>query len=348
MTEDRGLDSRRPARAPFPPRNRRRWTLVAGVVGAWLVLYLIAGSVFSATLALVALAAAAAIAILFLRSMGVTRDHPWIRQLASRPWRDGNDVLRVAMNHLPDVFVVAPSGTLFAPNTVEVQLNPEDMASLCDRLELAVVTSSVTEFYQEQVARHRARFASSEPVEAYVIADERVPRGRYRLRQGNPATAAAQREFAYAGPQHADADADFDEWEWREPSLELTTVDARDAPRTVVDAHVDAGPNTVMEEAVPPVPVLRLITGDLVAQTRSTGAEAGRGSVELVLPNVSTISRKHARFAFEDGHWSVTNLGMNGLSVNGTPAWADHPLSDGDTIRWGSRPDAVMSRVEIG
>jgi hypothetical protein len=34
--------------------------------------------------------------------------------------------------------------------------------------------------------------------------------------------------------------------------------------------------------------------------------------------------------------------------VNGTPAWADHPLSDGDTIRWGSRPDAVTSRVEIG
>ena len=346
MTQDRGLDGRNPARAPFPPRSRRRWTLVAGAVGAWLVLYLIAGSVFSATLALVALAAAAAIAVLFLRSMGVTRDHPWLRQLASRPWRDGNDVLRVAMNHLPDVFVVAPSGTLFAPNVVEIQLNPEDLASLSDRLELGVVLSSVTEFYEQQVARHRARFASSAPVEAYVLADEQVPRGRYRLRQGQPATAAAQREFAYAGARHADADADFDAWEWREPNLDLTTADGR----TVVDAPrqlVDAGTATVMEQAVA-VPVLRLITGDLVAQTRMTGAEAGRGSVELVLPNVSTISRKHARFAFADGQWSVTNLGMNGLTVNGTPAWADHPLSDGDTIRWGSRPDAVMSRVEIG
>jgi hypothetical protein len=26
----------------------------------------------------------------------------------------------------------------------------------------------------------------------------------------------------------------------------------------------------------------------------------------------------------------------------------EHQLSDGDTIRWGSRPDAPVSRVEIG
>lgn len=44
----------------------------------------------------------------------------------------------------------------------------------------------------------------------------------------------------------------------------------------------------------------------------------------------------------------MTNLGMNGLTVNGTPAETEQPLIDGDTIRWGSRPDAVTSRVEIG
>ena len=130
MTQDRGIDSRKPARAPFPPRSRRRWALAGGSAAAWLVFYLIAGSVISATLLLVAFAATAAVAIVFLRSMGVTRDHPWIRQLASRPWRDGQDVLRAAMNHLPDVFVVAPSGALFAPNVVEIQLNPGDFASL--------------------------------------------------------------------------------------------------------------------------------------------------------------------------------------------------------------------------
>jgi FHA domain len=340
MTQDRGMDGRPAARAPFPRRSRRRWTLAGGAVAAWLVLYLIAGSVISATLLLVVLAATAAIAVVFLRSMGVTRDHPWIRQLASRPWRDGQDVLRMAMNHLPDVFVAAPSGALFAPNVVEVQLNPEDLASLCDRIEIGVVTASVTEFYEEQIVKYRARFATPERAEVYVLADEWIPRGRYRLRQGQPATAAAQREFAYAGPRYADAGADLDEWGWREPGPDLT----------IVDAHTmgDAGQDTVMEKTVPPVPVLRLITGDLVAQTQMTGAEAGRGPADLLLPNVPTISRKHARFAFSEGRWWVTNLGMNGLTVNGAPAETEHPLSDGDTIRWGSRPDAVSSRVEIG
>jgi FHA domain len=344
MTQDRGAEGRNAARAPFPRRSRRRWSLAGGVVAAWLVLYLIAGSVFSATLLLVVLAAAAAIAVIFLRSMGVTRDHPWIRQLESRPWRDGQDVLRVAMNHLPDVFVVAPSGALFAPNIVEIQMNPEDIASLCDRMELGVITASASEFYEEQVARCRARLATPERAEVYVIPDKRIPRGRYRLQQGHPATAAAQREFAYAVPRYAEADADFDEWEWREPGLDLTTVDARQ----VANAGVDAGTATVKEEMVPPVPVLRLVTGDQVAQTRMTGAEAGRGQVELTLPNVATISRTHARFAFSDGRWWVTNLGLNGLTVNGAPAETQLPLSDGDTIRWGSRADAVVSRVEIG
>jgi hypothetical protein len=279
--------------------------------------------------------------------MGVTRDHPWIRRLASRPWRDGQAVLELAMSHLHDVFVITPSGSLFAPNCVEIQMNPEDLMSLCERIELSVVIASATEVYEEQVYRYRARFATPERASVYVVGDDWVPRGRYRLRQGHPATAAAQREmpaagyymnpepeFAYEVPQYSDG------WMRREPDPAITTVDAR----TVVDA----GTVTVMEKAVPPVPVLRLVTGDSVTQTRMTGARAGRGSVELVLPNIPTVSREHARFAFSDGRWFVTNLGMNGLTVNGAPAAADHPLSDGDTIRWGSQPDALVSRVEIG
>jgi len=134
---------------------------------------------------LVAFAATGAIAALFLRSMGVTRDHPRIRQLASRPWRDGQAVLRVAIRHLHDMFVITPSGSLFAPNSVEIQMNPEDLVSLCDQMELAVVIASVTEVYEEQVVRYGARFATPERAEVYVVADEWVPRGRYRLRQGH-------------------------------------------------------------------------------------------------------------------------------------------------------------------
>src|SRR5579875_1358933 len=347
MSQDRGPDGRKAARAPFPPRSRRRWTVAGGVAAAWLVLYLLSGSAFAATLLLMAFAAAGAMAALLLRSMGVTRDHPWMRRLASRPWRDGQAVLRAATSHLRDVFVIAPSGALFAPNSVEIQMNPDDLASLCDLMEFGVVVASATEVYEEQVVRYGARFTTPERPEVSVVADKRVPRGRYRLRQGHPAAAAAQREmpyrspapeFAYAASPYADADSGG--WAWRGPDPALTAVDAR----TVADA----GPATVMEETFTPVPVLRLITGDSVAETRMTGARAGRGSVELVLPNVPTISREHARFAFADGRWRVTNLGMNGLTVNGAPAAAGHPLSDGDIIRWGSRPDALVSRVEIG
>jgi hypothetical protein len=105
---------------------------------------------------------------------------------------------------------------------------------------------------------------------------------------------------------------------------------------------------TVMEQSRSPIPMLRLITGDSVTETRMSGARAGRGAVELGLPEVPTVSREHAKFTFSDGQWWIANLGMNGLSINGGPVAGEHPLSNGDSIRWGTRPDALLSRVEIG
>jgi pSer/pThr/pTyr-binding forkhead associated (FHA) protein len=104
---------------------------------------------------------------------------------------------------------------------------------------------------------------------------------------------------------------------------------------------------TVVAGSLASVPVLRLVTGSSVAETTMSGARAGRGSVELVLPNVPTVSREHARFTFSDGRWWITNQGRNGLTLNGLPVAGEHPLSDGDAIRWGTRPDALLSRVEL-
>jgi hypothetical protein len=350
MTPAKRLGGRKAALTTVS-RRRKRWAIAGGIAAAWLALYVVVGSALSATVVLAVFAAAGTIAVLGLRTMGVTADHPWIRRLASRPWRDGQGVLRVALGHLRDVFVITPSGSLFAPNRVEIQMSPEDLVSLCDQMELGLIVASASEAYEEQVRRSGARFATAGPAEVYVVADERIPRGRYRLRQGHPAAATAGREMpdagydlsyapelAYAVPRHADGDRDGRAW--GEPDPARTAIDARTA--------VDAGLPTVMEQTLAPVPVLRLVTGDSVAQTRMPGARAGRGRVELVLPNVPTISREHARFGFSDGRWRVTNLGVNGLSVNGAPAMTEHPLSDGDIIRWGSRPDALVSRVEIG
>jgi FHA domain len=334
--------SRRPARAPLRQRSRRRWAVAGGVAACWLVLEVMTGSVVSATLLLAVIAGLAAGSVGGLRALGITRDHPWLRRLASRPWRDGQDVLKVAMRHMSDVFVVTPSGSLLAPNVVELQLNPDDLAYLCEQMELGVISSSMTEVYEEQVAAYGARLARVGGADVYVVAAGSVPPGRYRLRQGDPVGAnalpavpdlqyaAAAPKFADAAPPHAYAELSTNAW--HEPDPDLT---------------VKADLATMMEPELAPVPLLRLVTGPSVTETRTSGARAGRGAVELMLPDEPTVSREHARFTFSDGRWWITNQGRNGLTLNGTPVAGEQPLSDGDEIRWGARPDALMSRVEI-
>jgi hypothetical protein len=40
-------------------------------------------------------------------------------------------------------------------------------------------------------------------------------------------------------------------------------------------------------------------------------------------------------------------VGLNGLALNGTVLMDDEVVRDGDTIRWGRRPDSLSSRVQI-
>ena len=118
--------------------------VAGGVAACWVVLEVVTGSAVSATVVLVLIAALTAAGVGGLRALGITRDHPWIRRIASRPWRDGQDVLKVVMRHLADVFVVTPSGALIAPNLVELQLNPDDLDFLCERMESGVISASMT------------------------------------------------------------------------------------------------------------------------------------------------------------------------------------------------------------
>jgi hypothetical protein len=342
MTEGREA-ARRPARAPLRRRSRRRWAAAgAGAVG-WILLEMMTRSVISATVALVAIVALGVVGVAGLRAMGVTRDHPWIQRMASRPWRDGQDVLQVAMRHMSDVFVITPSGSLLAPNVVELQLNPNDLASLCEQMELGVICASMTEVYRDRVAQSGARFSGPGETELYVVADEFVPPGRFRLRQGYPVSVGAA--LGAPGVRHGDADAQYGDADAQYGDADAQYGEAGvrygDAP------GLTASLATIMERSLAPVPVLRLVTGSSVTETIMSGARAGRGPVELELPNVPTVSREHAKFTFSDGRWWITNQGRNGLTVNGAPVAGEQPLSDGDEIRWGSRPDALLSRVEI-
>jgi hypothetical protein len=374
MTERREA-VRRPARAPLPRRSRKRWTAAAGIAACWVILLAVTGSAIGATMLLAVLAGLGVISVLALRTLGVTRDHPWVQQMAARPWRDGQDVLQLALRHLPEVFVVTPSGSLLAPDLVELRLNPDGIRSLSERMDLGLIASSAAEVYQDQVAAHGARFAGHSPVEVRLIADPSVPLGRYHLRQGRPVDAGSQpgSQFAHLGP------------EFMHPGLQPANAappaahagpqpayagprgvyagpqPVQDGPHRGFVAHdgstraqpepgrtVVTGMPTVVELSRSRIPVLRLVTGSSVAETRMSGARAGRGAVELVLPDMPTVSREHARFTFSDGQWWIANLGMNGLTLNGTPLMAEHPLSNGDSIRWGTRPDALLSGVEIG
>ena len=114
------------------------------------------------------------------------------------------------------------------------------------------------------------------------------------------------------------------------------------AARTILTGQL------TVTEAVP-APLLRLVTRGSTAETRVPGARAGRGdAVELRLPDEPTVSRVHAEFTFASGQWRITSLGRNGMALNGMPLDSEHVLSDGDSIQWGRRSDAMVSRVEIG
>jgi hypothetical protein len=354
MTEDREAASR-PARAPLRQRSRKRWAVVAGVAASWVVLELVIGSAVSATVALLVVAALAVATVGGLRAMGITRDHPLLRRIASRPWRDGQDVLRVAMRHLSEVFVVTPSGSLLAPNVVELRLNPDDLLSLRERMEIDVISASLAEVYEDQVASYGARLAEPGRAYTYVMADDLVPPGRYRLRQGHPVGAQFDPAENPVGAQFDPPDDEYADVPDYFSYAAAYPVYAGSGTRAVPPvAPPDQGRTdmiTVMEPslaAVPMIPVLRLITGSSVAETQMSGARAGRGSVELVLPDMPTVSREHATFTYSEGRWWVTNRGRNGLTLNGAPAAGEQPLSDGDEIRWGTDPDAPRSRVEIG
>jgi hypothetical protein len=173
----------------------------------------------------------------------------------------------------------------------------------------------------------------------HVIAAGSVPPGRYRLRQGDPVSIGAQPDqYASAAP----------EWAYSAPQPAYADSGGRARGKPEPDLTVGGGMVTIMEPSAAPVPVLRLVTGSSVAETRMSGARAGRGPVELVLPDVLTVSREHATFTFSDGRWWISNQGRNGLTLNGAPVAGEQPLSDGDTIRWGASPDALLSRVKIG
>ena len=381
-------------RAPLPARSRRRWLLAAGITGCWLALLMGTSSVMAGTTLLFLLGAIAAGVLVVLRVFGFGRDHPWFHRAASRPWRDGRDVLQAALRHLPEVFIVTPQGSLLAPNAVELRMNPDDIESLAELIDLSLVSASAAEAYAADVAGHSARVVSNVPLEVGVVADPGVPPGRYRLRQrpapgalnpaadlatsaglaasADPATSAGlatSMDPATSASLAASADPVCAAYPVSAPGLTAVAGpaqgarpgdgrylasagvgpfrDGRTQPGLAAAPTFMTGAATMAEPALPPP--LRLITNGAAAETRVSGARAGRGkAVELPLPEEPTISRVHATFTCAGGEWRITALGRNGVLLNGTPLTSEHIIRDGDAIRWGQQSSAPVSMVVIG
>jgi hypothetical protein len=363
-------------RVPLQSRARKRWLAAAGLAVAWAFFAYNAGSALAGTVLLVLVGAVAGLLVLALRFLGINRDHPWVRRLAARPWRDGRDVLQLGLRHLSEVLIVTPGGSLLAPNAVELRMNPVDLAALTEMMDIALINQSATEVYESQISARTASLASEGPVQVSVIGDPDVAPGRYRLRQGRPAgpglpgpglpgPALPGRTGSPGGPgfsggpdwsggpglsAYPPPPAEHPAWMGLPPSADQVSARAG-AGRGQAD--LAKAPTVVAEPATVavhgPVPALRLVTNGKMSQTRVSGARAGRASsAELALPTDPTVSRVHAEFTFTDGQWHVINTGLNGITLNGSPLTTLHVIRDGDRIGWGTQPGALVSWVEIG
>jgi len=241
----------------------------------------------------------------------------------TRPWRSGEDVLRIALRHLPEALIIAPNGSRVAPNSVELRMNPDDLFALAESLDMEFINSGATEVYQEMLSKGGIRTALEGPVQVSVVGDPSVPIGRYDL-----GSARLRKPGVLAG------------WDlkWQPEGQAPGVGEAR--PEAATDY------STLRTPAF--FPPLRLITEGCVAETSVSGARAGRSrKLELTLPADPTVSRVHAEFTYDKGQWWITNLGRNGIVLNGDSVYTTRVLQAGDSIRWGRRLDAPTSRVEI-
>src|SRR6516165_365889 len=201
---DRRDGPRRLPRAPLRSRGRGRWFVLIGAASMWLAFLWATDSMIVATVMSVMLATAIGLSLMALRWLGVDRDHPWVQRISERPWRDGREVLQLALRHLPEVFIVTPSGSLLAPNALEVLMNPDDFASLTEVMDQSLIDSWACEAYRSCIGEHAARLGGDGPVMVRVASDPDVLAGRYRLRQGRLVGAA---HAVGAGPAGAAQEA---------------------------------------------------------------------------------------------------------------------------------------------
>lgn len=313
----------RQARRPVSKRRRyQRWTFGA-LATMWLAYLIWTGSLAGSLLALIILALLGACAVAVLRSMRFNLDDRLVRRLRERPWRDGQKVLELALTNLREVFVITPLGAYLAPSKIDLRMNPADLESLQNYIDLELVEACAVEAYETEIMKYDARVLRDVSIQVSVVGDADVPVGRYQLRQHRQLA-----DHGIANPGDSGT------------AYPVTSAEESEITTLLADGGI------IYQRPGPPL--LRLVTGSIVSETTMTPARAGRSrAVELRLPEVPTISRVHATFTCIAGQWCMTSEATNGAMINGVPVTHEHLIHDRDLIRWGGRADAVTSRVEI-
>ncbi len=279
------------------------------------------GSIIVGTVVLLLLTALTVGCVVALRSLGFDRNHPWVQLVRTRPWRSGEDVVRIALRRLSQALIIAPNGSRVAPNYLELRMNPDDLFALAESLDMEFINSSATEVYQEMLSKGGIRTSHEGPVQVSVVGDPAVPIGRYDL-----GSARLRKPSLLAG------------WDLKWQS----GGQAPGGGETRLEGATDYA--TLRTPAS--FPSLRLITGGRVAETSVSGARAGRSrKLEFTLPADPAVSRVHAEFTYDQGQWWITNLGRNGIVLNGDSIYTKHALQAGDSIRWGRRSTPPRRRL---
>ena len=307
-------------------RKERRFRRPAAAIAAGLLAgaFAAAGSVLLTRILLFLFASFTVVALVTVPSGPGVR-HPWIRRLVKQQPRDGRYVLNQALRHLDKIFIKMPGKMPLAPSSVELLMHPGDLASLTRYIDVELVSTVAGEYYAAVIAARAARLDSNGKIRVKVTADPAISAGRYQLRRDQRA-AVSPRDRAYAYGHNESTRRDM---------VGTSSLSA------MIDLAVPG------DSAVSPP--LRLVTNGSIAETRVSGARAGRGeSVELRLPEEITVSRVHAEFIFAGDQWWIIGRGRNGLVLNGTPLSEGHVVRPGDSIQWGCQDGALTSRVEIG
>ena len=355
-----------------PPRRRRTIKIALLVVSLYTAAAIATGSLVVPVVLVVCLALFGACAVATGRLLGVGRHHRTIAWLMERSWRDPPQVLQLALRALPETLTWAPSGRWYGHRRLVLWLNPLTFDALVDRVRGQALAQWATDAYEGVLADHASVLDETGAPHVAVRPSDDIGRGQWRFTHAEADPPARHRPGAPAA-EAADPDHHSREWDsqpsrfasppfltgWQDGGT-VDTASFHDGltVRADVEArHKNSGtspgePPTVLESDAArdsSAPPIGLVTTGHLQQTALSPAVAGRGGdADLRLPDVPTISRRHAVLTHRSGRWWIESCGRNGLTINGIPVVGARALHHNDVLTWGSTPSSPTSRVEIG